>query len=479
MYQNDSQSIELNIKDIVLFVLRKAHILALSGFFLGVVLGGYGYFKSSISAPDNSSIANVLDINTRIDGESDIEYENRVQLVNRAQTIMANIDTMNAQSERLSNYISNSIIMQIDPMNVSVSEAQLIIVLDKTESVGLDDALIDSYALTAQAGDYIGGIAESFGYETGSLQELIYVDNVEYNKDLVLSEDTAPVRMLTIRVYGDSLELTETILNGALNEIYDKFNNYNSSIAKHSIAEIGRKSYVTFVSLVRESQLKTMTTYQTLQSQIDYGNKYLDDIAKQLGLTDRNSFYSNVTAITANNETRSFPVKYILIGFVLGIVGAACIYVCKYVFGRKIVTKKQFFCFFPECTKIGVLKPFNKRSKLTVILDRLSGDDTELDADINNELVSANLKNLTQDMNKVLVTGTISEKTAKEVARLLRINSDVQADIFNNPRIFENASDYDGVVILEQRGVSEKALVKQEIELIKNGAKQIIGAIIV
>ena len=207
MYQNDSQSIELNIKDIVLFVLRKAHILALSGFFLGVVLGGYGYFKSSISAPDNSSIANVLDINTRIDGESDIEYENRVQLVNRAQTIMANIDTMNAQSERLSNYISNSIIMQIDPMNVSVSEAQLIIVLDKTESVGLDDALIDSYALTAQAGDYIGGIVDvAFKDQQGNVKvrkgqkigKLIAKDTISTSKGNINALDlfsADPVRL--------------------------------------------------------------------------------------------------------------------------------------------------------------------------------------------------------------------------------------------------------------------------------------------
>lgn len=478
MDSNGSHVVELDIKDIFLFILKKALIILLVGVVFAVAVGGYGYIKSRATATDNSSVANVLDVSTRLSGESDIEYGKRVQLVGRAQTIMANIETMNAQSDNLRSYISNSLFMQLDPMNVSVSEAQFIIELDDSESIGLDDALIDSYSNVATSGDCISIVAEDYGYEPGLLQELISAKNTDCNGDVILNENMTPVRMLTILVYGDSSELTEDLLDAVIDQINDKYSEFNSAIAKHSLTEIGRQNYVSFIYSVRESQLKTMTTYQTLQAQIDSGNKYLDDIAKQLGLTDRNSFYADITQ-SSNSGSDYFSVKYIAIGFLLGMVLAASLYFCMYLFGQKILSQAQFFCLFPNCRCIGVLKPSDKRNRFISAIDRLSGDDTGLSAEKTNMLVSANILNLTSDMNNVLITGTVSENTAKQIVEDMQLTGDVKMNIFANPEILRTVSEYDGVVLIEQRAVSEKKKVMKEFELLSNGAKTIVGAIII
>ena len=480
MNQNGFQTIYIDIKDVFLYVLKNAFVILLIGVFIAGIFGGYGYIKDINTSSDNDYSLKVLDINNRLVGESDVEYDKRVQVVNRAQTIMVNIETMNSQCDNLRKYISDSLLMQLDPMSVSVSEAQFIIELNSNENAGLDDALIESYINDVMSGEYIYEIADKYGYEAGALQELLAASNTAYNSDLVIDNNSVPVRLLSIRVWGDSSELTEALLDGAINEIFEKYNDYNSVIANHTITEIGRQSYVTFVLTVRDTQLKTMTTYQTLQSQIDSNNKFLDDIAKQLGLSDRNSLYVDASnSASGNSGFNGLSLKNLAIGFVFGVVLAMGAYICKYIFGSKIISQTHFAGVFNDCKVIGVLKPIGRRNTISTALDRISEDDIDLPDDKINALVSTNLKNISKGMNKVLFTGTINEDTAKRVVSELKYDCDVRVDVFNNPEILESLTDYDGVVLLEQRGVSEKKKVRKELDLLRNGVKSIIGAIII
>ena len=395
---------------------------------------------------------------------------------------MDNIESMNSQCDYLRYYIDNSLLMQLDPMNVSVSEVNFIIETDGEVSDGISDALIDSYANSVRSGNYISVIADEYGYAAGSLQELINIDgDIESkpNASILLVTDNSSVRVLTIRVWGTTAELSEELLDGAVEELYNNYSALETSIAKHSITEIGRTSYTSFVLDVRDLQLKTMTTYQTLQSQIDFGNKYLDDIAKQLGLTDRNSLYADTAKVNTNNGSTTGFIKYAVVGFVLGVLFASAVCFCQYVFGSTIETQTQFFALFPQCHNIGVLKPSGKRSGLRAFIDRLSDDDTELSNDKSNAIISANYSNLTKKFDRVLITGTVDDKDAtKSVLKEMGIDGDIQFDLFTHPELLRSLSRYDCVVIVEKRSVSKKKMVKKELELLKNGAQKILGAII-
>ena len=478
MDHDNSQAIELDIKDILLFALRKTHIVLIAGVVVAIAACGYAYYKSIKTSSAASIESVVLNTDVQMAGESDVEYSNRIQLVNRAHTIMENIESMNSQSGYLRNYIENSLLMQLDPMSVAVSEAQFVIKLADSDSVGLDSALIDSYISIIRRGDYIDEIAAEYGYDAGALQEMISATGNTVDNNLILAADSAPTRVLTITVWGASEDLSTALLEGAIGEINNKYTDVNSSLAKHSLTEIGRQNYVSFVLNVRESQLKTMTTYQTLQSQIDYGNRYLDDIAKQLGLTDRNSFYADTTLVVADNGATSRCVKYAVIGFVLGALLVAGFLACKYIWGGTIVTQNQFFKLFPGCENIGILKPSGKRNCFIKNIDRFSGDDTELSVDTMSAIVAANYENLTRGTKRVLVTGTIENETVKQTIQEMGIKADIHFDIFNHPELLRTLSDYDGVVIVEKRGVSTKKKVEKELNLLQNGTNNIVGAII-
>ena len=153
-------------------------------------------------------------------------------------------------------------------------------------------------------------------------------------------------------------------------------------------------------------------------------------------------------------------------------------YIGAYVFGRRLVSQSQFNCLFPNFKVIGVLKPINRRRKLGVIVDKLSGDDNDLPVEKSNSLISANYNNMTRGMNRVLLTSTIENEQIKSVVEDLKISCDIKLGLFNNPEILGEVGKYDGVVIIEQRGVSVKKNISKEYELLNNGAKSIVGGII-
>ena len=153
--------------------------------------------------------------------------------------------------------------------------------------------------------------------------------------------------------------------------------------------------------------------------------------------------------------------------------------VIGYIFGKKILTQAQFFGLFTRIKRIGVMKPIGKRSKFIKCIDVKTEDDTKTSVENCNGLISANYSNLTKNLNKVLITGTGDAKAMREAVKALGLKGDFKPDIFNNPDVLKDASDYDGIVLIEQRKVSLKPVVENEIALLFNAGTEIIGAIII
>ena len=124
--------------------------------------------------------------------------------------------------------------------------------------------------------------------------------------------------------------------------------------------------------------------------------------------------------------------------------------------------------------KIGVCKPSKKS-----ILNRFTGDDSYLTKENNDKLIAANYDNLTQGLNKVLITGSVENDDVKKAIKSLDLKGDVQLDMFKNPDVLKKVSSYDGIVIVEQRDVSSKNNIRKQLELLNNSGTKIIGAIII
>ena len=475
MNEGTTQTVEIDLKDLFCYILKHATALLIVAVIFGIVGAGFSYVKQTKES--SAPVASILDTTVKQPGESDEAYSNRIANVERANDIMDNITVLTEQVEIQNEYLSNSVYMQIDPLNTATSRVQVIITCDSNVVGGLD-SLYNAYLLDITEGDYLKSVADELGYTQGAVQELIG----GYLTTTGLSYTDSQEQMGTLNVYvlGPSVDETELIMDAVVAEIESVAKDYNSSIMSHTVSVVGCQSTVGYDSGVKKTQLDSITTLNTIQTQINNLNSNLDNIAKTLGLTDRTDFYEpiNTTTVTQDGLSVKNCIKYGLVGLVLGIVFAAGIIILIYMFGRKIVSQSQFFSLFRDIDNIGVGKPLGKRTKIQFMLDRLSNDDSALPEENINKLISANYSNLTVNSKKVLITGTVDSDLVRESIKGLGINADVKLDMFSNPSVLQSVSEYDGIVLVEKRDVSKKKLVSEQIRLLKNSGTKIIGAII-
>ena len=475
MNDSTTQALEIDLKDLFCFILKHTKVLIIVAIIFGIAGAGFSFAKQKKAS--NVSVANVLDVTEKLPGESDEAYNSRVANVERANVLMDNIAALTKQLEIQNDYICNSVYMQLDPLNAASSRVQLVISCDSS-IVGGIDSLYNAYYMDITRGDYIDSVADELGYDYGAIQELIGV----YLTSTELAYADSQKQMITLNVYvlGPSVDETEFIMDTVLAEIETVSKDYDSSIMNHTISIVGRQNTVGYDSGIKKTQLDSLTTLNTIQTQINNLNSNLDTIAQTLGLADRTDFYEPVDTTTATVSSFSVKncIKYGLVGLVLGLVLSAGIIVLIYMFGRKIVSQSQFFSLFRDVNNVGICKPCGKRTKLQSVLDCLSNDDNSLTDENTNKLISANYFNLTTNAKKILITGTVDSDMVKESIKKLGVVGDVKLNMFNHPSVLQSVSDYDGIVLVEMRGVSRKKSVNDQIRLLKNSGTKIIGAII-
>ena len=474
----------ISIRDLIYLLLKKFGIILVVAVLLGGVLFAYKFFKKN-------QTANVFDTSVKISGESDAHYQVRAQNVDRAKDIVLAISRVNGQIENQRKYITDSVFMQINAENEYESTVQVVIKLKDSDSTGSDSALISAYNLDIEAGDYLNDYAFEIGTKADYIKELMTFTFSPYDSNVTaLDNEVNRTISMYVRIKGPSQEFIDRVSDIVVEEFNRKYDELNKSVVPHTMNVIGVQKNVKVDSVTRDSQVNQTARLETLQKQIVSYNDSLSVIAKDLGLGGKEDIInyfdqleSGVTGFTHNEVSTASKIKsslkYGLIGFAGGFVLAAVVIFLVYIFAKKVTTQAQFFNVFSDVRKIGVLKPSSKRSKFVINLDIKSEDDTSMTVENNKKLILANYENLTKTRKKVLITGTGDKKAMGDAVKSIGIKGDFKPDIFSNPDILKNISDYDGVVLLEQRKVSLYKNVANEISLINNSGVDIIGAIII
>ena len=483
---------EINIKDLILVVMKKLGIMIIAGAILGGALFSYKVIKR-VKTND------VLDATVKLsESETDVQYELRVQNINRARVYVEMISNLNKQIDHQRTYIAESLYMQIDAENVYQSTAQITLTLENDDTNGVDAALFGAYDRDVKAGNYLDEYAKQIGTKPDYIKELItFTSSAAVNTIISTDTDVNRVGSMYISVFGPSREFCDDVMDLVINEINSVYGDLNGSVAKHSIALVGVQQFQKIDNTIRDGQISHTNTINTLQNQIASYNDQLDKVAKELGVSSKEEILSyfetheevkvdaeNLPSGTSERYISRWSmikpgIKYGTVGFVGGAFLVAAYIVLNYIFSRRIKSQAQFFGLFTTVKKIGVMKPVGKRSKYISFIEVKSEDDSKLSPENVKKLISANYANLTKDYGKVLITGTADKKVMEEAYKSLKLKGDFRPDMFNNPEVLASVPEYDGIVLLEQRKVSLIKNVENEINLISNGGTPIIGAIII
>ena len=488
----DSRIMEagINIKDLFFVLIKKVWIMIIVGAIIGVGLGVY-------KIENRAKTYDVLDVSRKLNSsESDIQYQIRVQKINEARGYIDMISTVNTLIEHQRQYINDAIYMQINPENEYQSTAQITIKVLNNDTNGMDSALLAAYEREVRAGNYLDEYANEIDVKPEYIKELIYFSTFSTSDTVISSEDESYViATMNITVIGPSSTFCDEVMSRIINQIETVYSDLNSSVTSHSISVIGVQQVVKIDDNLRTAQNKQTSRIDDLQKQIVSYNDSLDKIARELGLTGKDdileyfSVHDDVYVSGIPTETsekyvsrRSVlksGIKYSLIGFAAGVFGVALVFAVLYVFGKKVKTQAQFFCAFANVRKIGVMKPLEKRTKYSRFVDVRSGDDSKANSETNNKIILYNYENLTKDYKSILITGVGDQKVTRDAVELLGLKGDFKPNMILNPEIIKNLSDYDCVVLIEQRNRSLFQNVYDELKLIDNAGTKIIGAIII
>ena len=481
---------EINIKDLILAVMKKLGVMIIAGAVLGGAMGSYKVLKR-IKTND------VLDARTKLsDSETDVQYELRVQNINKARVYAEMIDNLNLQVDHQRDYIANSIYMQIDAENVYQSTAQITLTLQNNDTNGIDSALFGAYEREVKAGNYLDEYAKKIDKKPDYIKELIsFSSSAAGNTIISMDNDVNRVGSMYISVTGPSREFCDEVMDLVISKVQSVYEDLNTSVSPHTISLVGVQQIQKIDSGIRDSQLSHTGTINSLQNQITSYNDQLDKVAKELDLSDKeaileyfvehpdvkvNGIPSEISEVTVSRRGNIKPgIKYAAIGFIAGAFLIAALVVLKYIFGRKFSNQAQFFGVFPMIKKIGVLKPTGKRTKYDKFIDIKSEDDTKMSYENNKKLISANYTNLTRNFKKVLITGTGDDKDMGACVKSLGLKGDYKPNMFINPDVLSIVPEYEVVVLLEQRNYSSFRGIEKEISLISNCGTPIVGVIII
>ena len=478
MRDQNGVAFQIDLVDLLIAVLKRTTIIIVVSIIMAAVGAIYGFFSKT---EKGSGAGDVLNLSVRLSGESDDEYENRVMNVSRAEELISSISEYNSRAELIGDYMDKSLLMKLDPLNTSVSYAQIVITCPN-ESSGMIEALCDAYSRVATSGDYQSAVEDKYGYEPGAIVELISCEVADSQSAEVLDSNTQYLsNSLTIQVFGADSEFTEYTLECILSEIQEKENELSDSLITNSISVVDRKNWVSFNQAVQKRQLDVLSSFDLIHNQINNRNSNLDSIAKQLGFADRSVFYNYATHKSSEptNKTISYYIKYSAFGFVAGLIIAVLFYIARYIWGSKIQTQNQFFTAFRNIEEIGVCNPIGKKHFIKSFFERVSSDDSGLSDEINKKIIKANYGYITRRTNRVLITGTADRDEASKLVADLNLKGDLKLDVFRNPDTLFEIDGYDGIVLIEQRDVSLKKTVSKEIELLTNSGKEVLGAILI
>ena len=174
----------IKVKDVLYVILKKLWLMIIVG-----LVAGAGLFYINFSKVETVKSNDVLDITKKLNaGESDFQYQIRVQKIERAKVISQMINNTSIQIEYEQSYISEAVYMKIDPNNTYLSTTQFTLVVDGFDDYGIDNALFTAYDREHKAGNYLVGFAEKYETKPDYIKELIAFSTIPAN-DTVLNLD--------------------------------------------------------------------------------------------------------------------------------------------------------------------------------------------------------------------------------------------------------------------------------------------------
>jgi len=457
-YRNYEYEEEIDLKQLLVYVLRKWRTMIAVAVALGLLLGGVKAAKGFIDLQDPEKVEESIKA-------AELEQQNydtaKAQLTNQ-------MAEYNRQIDDYQKYQDNSLYMKIDPYAVYKESITYVVTTDYQivpnmtyQTLNWMGPVLSAYTTVANSvtlkdlpPEGRTGLSEE--WDADSLEKLVKVEtNTNDGK-------------LTITASAESENRAKAILQAVKEKVEANQKNVAKAAGEHKLSLISEKSTVTVDQDIindRETRLRNITALREAADRaVEKYNKLSEPKDKALSV----------------KGTVKAGIKFAILGFTAGV------FLCFFVYGLQFLMNGKLNDIGSLKDRyrtriLAVLPKERKTGTIDRILDGVEG--IKVNGQTADTLLHIAGASLEEAVNKnIAVVGTVSEEIRKQAAEKLNLTENLKVydagNILTDPEAVRKSKDADSVILVEEKNVSSMSDIEQEADLLKSMGVRLEGFII-
>lgn len=384
--------------------------------------------------------------------------------------------------EKNSNYMQNSILMNIDPYQEHRIELQYYINSDFVMNYTKDNKK-----------DYTSAIADAYvDYVANGIdQKTIWKDvdtksDDKYLNELVSAYSSSDNTFSVVIKYTDKKGL-ESVSKQIQSELEKKQPDFKESIGGHKLVLVSENYQICTDSDLANSQANVSNLIKSYRDQItnlksSMSDDQLNELEREENLTADNEKDTEVVKVAAPALSK----KYVVLGFVMGVFLAALYLVCIAVLSNKLQAAEELVRYY-KLRQFGIITKEQRTKGITGFLLRIKYRNQKmLSPDASLQMASSNIELYCKNegITKLFLTGSEIERMKKEWITKLIENlkaSGIQVvygeNICYDSAAMREASEAGHVVLVEITDASIYQEIEKELRMLKDWNVDVIGCV--
>ena len=454
---------EIDLKALIIAVLRKWRILIVTAILFAVLFGGYKGLTGFLKLQDPEYVQEQTDAVN----EAQEQYETQKEMYE------AQLKNLESEVRTLNDYREKSLYMNIDPYNEYRETVTYYVNTDYQIMPGMDyqninqaTSILNAYVRQVQDFNVFGQVVNLIGKDMNisDIRELVQVqqDNANF--------------MFTVTIVGENEEIPSVLMDVVRETVEKSKKEIENTIGAHTIEEVTFTSGYTVDTALSDIKIRFEDNVTKLHDAMAKKQKALDELKTPSGEEP------------SQNVVLKQSIKFAVIGGFCGGILAA-LWACMIFFlgdqmpDETVLKDKYGIRILGSCRGKMKQKAF---SFVDGWIDRIEGiDKAEYDEEKAFRFVAANLDSCVKCGKTILLVGTVSEERFHRayctISKFLEKNNFCLCEggnLVEDPNVVRKLAKADAVIFVESRNETKKTQFLKAFDMVNNQNKDIVGLVL-
>ena len=482
----NNNEIEVRFSDLLAMLLKSSRIilcLVLILGFLGGVYGAYSVVKAQPKVTQEDVEAATVDLaiaeTNMAKAQSSLAYRNEVLIPGAVQKV----DRSERMIRQLQEYMKSSIYYNMDPYHRGVAWLRF--------AVEVEDAAVQNSSSDDLCAKIVTVYTQMCPFSTEIVEQIRAIMGVEtqsqYIEELVSVASDDDHRIVEVCFFYDNLPTAEQVVdylyqtmtaNAAgktpahRTSIMASYSGYETDWDMSKSHAINETSLIKMEEalLVANESLQSFQNTAEEEPAVRDASETLNSARKAL----QNAKYNYERSRPSLRSMAKRAIKYGVYGGLIGIVLGCCYAWCKGLFSGIVQNQNEVIHRY-SFPLIGVL-PRSKKVWFDKTIQKLEGDPTGDFEAVAHATVQSLISRISDQ--SVCLISSCCKSTAERLAASTGNKVQVIGNIIDNADAVKELANYEGIVLVEERGKSRIDLVDAEVLRAKALSKEILGIVL-